>query len=122
MFLQKKLGQIIFAISLKSNIIKNKIQFSFVIPATTRSFIDNLVDYYISEAGSYKQMAMTYAEEVVDIPAATFGLIVGSIYSAFLQYYDSQRQKPPLEDIQEFTQIIKRKAAQTKRGILDAKT
>ena len=91
-----------------------------MIPTTTRSFIDNLVDYYISEAASYKQMAMTYADEVGDIPAATFGVIVGSIYSAFLQSYDNQKQKPPLEDIQEFTQIIKRKAAQIKRSILDA--
>jgi len=66
-------------------------------------------------------MAMIYADEVVDIPAATFGLIVGSIYSAFWQAYDNQKQKPSLEDIQEFTQIIKRKAAQIKRGILDAK-
>lgn len=91
-----------------------------MIPTTTRSFIDNLVDYYISEAASYKQMAMTYADEVGDIPAATFGVIVGSIYSAFLQSYDNQKQKPPLEDIQEFTQIIKHKATQIKKSILDA--
>ena len=74
----------------------------------------------MSEAASYKQMATIYSDEVGDIPAATFGLIVGSIYSAFLQAYDNQKQKPPLEDIQEFTQIIKRKAAQIKRSILDA--
>jgi len=93
-----------------------------VIPATTRSFIDNLVDYYISEAASYKQMAKVYAEELEDIPAVAFGIIVGSIYSAFLQAYDNQKQKPPLEDIQEFTQIIKRRAIQIKKSILDAKT
>ncbi|MGI0074290.1 MAG: hypothetical protein ACREA3_10825 [Nitrosotalea sp.] len=93
-----------------------------MIPPTTRSFIDNLVDYYISEAASYKQMAKTYADKVGDIPATTFGLIVGSIYSAFLQAYDNQKQKPPLEDIQEFTQIIKRRATQIKKSILDAKT
>ena len=92
-----------------------------MIPETTKSFIDNLVDYYISVAASYKQMAAIYAEEAGDVPAATFGLIVGSIYSAFLQAYDNQKQKPPLEDIQEFTQIIKRKSAQIKRSILDAK-
>lgn len=107
---------------LKLNIINTKTQIIYVIPATTRSFIDNLVDYYISEVASYKQMATTYAEEVIDIPAATFGLIVGSIYSAFLQIYDIQKQNPPLEDVQEFVEIIKRRAAQIKRGILDAKT
>jgi hypothetical protein len=92
-----------------------------VIPASTRSFINSLVDYYISEAASYKQMAKLCSAEVGDVPVATFGLIVGSIYSAFLQTYDNQKQKPPLEDIQEFTQIIKRRAAQIKRSILDAK-
>jgi hypothetical protein len=93
-----------------------------VIPAVTKNFIDSLVDYYISVADSYKQMAETYAEEVGDIPAATFGLIVGSIYSAFLQAYDNQKQKPPLEDVQEFTKIIKRRAVQIKKAILDTKT
>lgn len=92
-----------------------------MIPATTKSFIDSLVDYYISEAASYKQMAELYTEEVGDISAATFGLVVGSIYSAFLQTYDNQKQKPPLEDVQEFTQLIKRRAAQIKKAILDAK-
>jgi len=38
-----------------------------------------------------------------------------------LQSYVNQKQKPSLEDIQEFTEIIKRRAAQIKRGILDAK-
>lgn len=93
-----------------------------MIPAVTKNFIDSLVDYYISVAASYKQMAGTYTEEVRDIPAATFGLIVGSIYSAFLQAYDNQKQKPPLEDVQEFTQLIKRRAAQIKKAILDTKT
>ena len=92
-----------------------------MINATTKNFIYNLIDYYINVASSYKQMAKTYSDEVGDIPAATFGLIVGSIYSAFLQAYDNQKLKPPLEDIQEFTQIIKRRAAQIKRSILDAK-
>jgi hypothetical protein len=92
-----------------------------VIPATTRSFIDNLVDYYISEAASYKHMAKVCTQELEDIPGAAFGIIVGSIYSAFLQAYDNQKQKPPLEDVQEFTQIIKRRAAQIKKSIVDAK-
>lgn len=93
-----------------------------MIPAVTKNFIDSLVDYYISVAASYKQMAEIYTDEIGDIPAATFGLIVGSIYSAFLQAYDNQKQKPPLEDVQEFTQLIKRRAAQIKKAILDTKT
>jgi anaerobic selenocysteine-containing dehydrogenase len=93
-----------------------------MIPASTRSFIDSLVDYYISESAAYKQMAKLYAQEAGDVPATTFGLVVGSIYSAFLQTYDTQKQKPPLEDVQEFTEIIKRRAKQIKKGILEAKT
>lgn len=92
-----------------------------MIPQTTRQFIDNLIDYYISEAAAYKQIAKTYSEEVKDVDANTFGIIVGCIYSGFLQAYQNQKQKPLLEDTQEFTQIIKTRAAQIKRGIVDAK-
>ncbi len=91
-----------------------------MISATTKSFIDSLVDYYMSEAGSYKQMAKSYSDEVGDIPSAAFGIILGSIYSAFIQSYTNQQQKPSLEDIQEFTQIVKKRAAQIKKSILDA--
>jgi hypothetical protein len=92
-----------------------------MIPQTTRQFIDSLIDYYISEAASYKQLAKTYSDEVEDVDANAFGIIVGCIYSGFLQAYQNQKQKPLLEDTQEFTQIIKTRAAQIKRGILDAK-
>lgn len=92
-----------------------------MIPQTTRQFIDSLIDYYISEAASYKQLAKTYSDEVKDVDANAFGIIVGCIYSGFLQAYQNQKQKPLLEDTQEFTQIIKTRAAQIKRGILDAK-
>ncbi|MDE1725399.1 MAG: hypothetical protein KGH76_05840 [Thaumarchaeota archaeon] len=92
-----------------------------MIPQTTRQFIDSLIDYYISEAASYKQLAKTYSEEVEDVDANAFGIIVGCIYSGFLQAYQNQKQKPLLEDTQEFTQMVKTRAAQIKRGILDAK-
>lgn len=92
-----------------------------MIPASTRKYIDSLVDYYINEAASYKQIAKIYAEETGDVSSATFGIIVGSIYSAFLQTYDNQKLKPPVEDVQEFTQIIKRRATQIKKSIFDAK-
>jgi len=91
------------------------------ISTTTKSFIESLIDYYISEASSYKQFAQEYAPEVGDIATATFGIIVGCVYSGFLQAYANQKQKPSLSDIQEFHQIIKRRAAQIKKGVLDAK-
>jgi Na+/glutamate symporter len=91
------------------------------IPATTKDFINNLIDYYISEASSYKQFAQEYASSVTDIAATTFGIIIGCVYSGFLQAYANQKQKPGLDDIQEFHQIIKRRTDQIKKGVLDAK-
>ena len=105
----------------KSNIINNAKEIYFVIPETTRKFIDGLIDYYISEAASYKQIAKTYHDEVEDVNANTFGIIVGCVYSGFLQAYQNQKQHPSLEDTQEFTHMIKLRAAQIKRNILDAK-
>ena len=91
------------------------------IPATTKDFINNLIDYYISEASSYKQFAQECAPDITDITVATFGIIIGCVYSGFLQAYANQKQKPSLDDIQEFHQIIKRRANQIKKGVLDAK-
>lgn len=92
-----------------------------MIPETTKKFIDSLIDYYISEAASYKQLAQTYSDVVSDVTAATFGIIVGSVYSGFLQAYTNQKQPPSLDETQEFTQILKTRAAQIKRSIIDAK-
>lgn len=92
-----------------------------MIPETTRKFINSLIDYYVSEAASYKQIAKTYYDEVEDVNANTFGIIVGCVYSGFLQAYQNQKLKPSLEDTQEFTRMIKLRAAQIKRNILDAK-
>lgn len=88
-----------------------------MIPPTTRKFIDSLIDYYTSEAASYKQLANTYKNEIEDIESGTFGIIVGCVYSGFLQSYQNQKQKPSLEDIQEFTQMIKTRALQIKKSI-----
>ena len=91
------------------------------IPATTKDFINNLIDYYISESSSYKQFAQESVSDVTDISAVTFGIIIGCVYSGFLQAYANQKQKPSLDDIQEFHQIIKRRADQIRKGIFDAK-
>ena len=77
------------------------------IPATTKDFVNNLIDYYISESSSYKQFAQECASDVTDISAATFGIIIGCVYSGFLQAYANQKQKPSLDDIQEFHQMPK---------------
>ena len=91
------------------------------IPVSTKDFIENLIDYQISEASSYKQFAQEHIQNLSDITDTTFGIIIGCVYSGFLQSYANQKQKPSLADIQEFHQIIKHRTDQIKKGILDAK-
>lgn len=85
----------------------------------TKDFIDNLVDYYISEAPSYRQIAEAYAPEINSVPDAAFGIIAGCVYSAFLRAYENENKTVELEDIQEFNKIIKEKAPLIKKAILE---
>lgn len=85
-------------------------------------FIENLINYYISEASSYRQIAQIYADEAKDITAATLGIIIGCVYSGFLQTYKNQRQNPSLEDTQEFNEIVKHRAADIRKAILATKS
>ena len=83
-----------------------------------RDFIDSLIDYYISESASYKQIAENFAPEVESIPDTTFGIITGCAYAGFLQIYQSRQQVPSVEDVQEFNQIIKQRAALIKKSVI----
>jgi Na+/glutamate symporter len=89
---------------------------------STVDFIENLINYYISEASSYKQIAQMYVEDVGDITSATLGIIIGCVYSGFLQTYKNQRQNPSLEDTQEFNDMMKRRAIDIRKAILGAKS
>ena len=84
-----------------------------------REFIDSLIEYYISESESYKQIAENFLPEVESILDTTFGIITGCVYSGFLQAYQNQQQTPSLEDMDEFNQIIKKKALLIKKSILE---
>lgn len=84
-----------------------------------KDFIDSLIDYYISESESYKQIAENFVPEVESVPDTAFGIITGCVYSGFLQAYQNQQQTPSLEDMREFNQIIKERAALIKKSILD---
>lgn len=109
-------------LSLKSTIINdNFIRIFMPIPKATRDYIESLVDYYVAEAPSYKQIAQTFTPEIADMNDATFGIIVGAIYSGFLQTYTAQRQKVSIEDINEFNEIIKRRAPVIKNAVVGAK-
>ena len=82
-----------------------------------REFISSLIDYYVSTASSYKDLASVYAEFADSVEDVALGLIVGSIYSSFMQVYQNQQITPSLEDIGEFNRIIKDKAQDLKKAI-----
>jgi hypothetical protein len=85
-----------------------------------KEFIDSLIEYYISESESYKQIAKNFLPEVESISDTAFGIITGCVYSGFLQAYQNQQQSPSLEDIDEFNQIIKKKASLIKKSISES--
>ena len=84
-----------------------------------KDFIDSLIDYYISESESYKQIAENFVPEVESIPDTAFGIITGCVYSGFLQAYQNQQQTPGLEDMREFNEIIKKRAPLIKKAIIE---
>lgn len=89
------------------------------ISKNARDFIDSLIDYYISEAPSYKQIAEEYTPEIESVVDAAFGLIAGCVYSGFLQAYKNQQKTPSLEDMQEFNKILKDRAPLIKRAMIE---
>ncbi len=89
-----------------------------VISKENKDFIDSLIDYYISESESYRQIAENFVPEVESVPDTAFGIITGCVYSGFLQAYQNQQETPSLEDMQEFNQIIKEQASKIKKSIL----
>ena len=90
-----------------------------VISKENKDFIDSLIDYYISESESYKQIAENFVPEIKSVPDTAFGIITGCVYSGFLQAYQNQQQTPSLEDMKEFNQIIKDRAAIIKKSIIE---
>jgi len=84
-----------------------------------KEFIDSLIDYYISESESYRQIAENFVPEVESVPDTAFGIITGCVYSGFLQAYQNQQQILGLEDINEFNRILKGRAPLIKKAILD---
>ena len=74
-------------------------------------FLEGQIEYYISEAQSYREMAQEYSLKIDSVPDTTFGIIIGCIYSSFLQTYSNQKLTPTVQDVQEFTEIIMMKSS-----------
>ena len=89
-----------------------------VISKENKDFIDSLIDYYISESESYRQIAENFVPEIESVSDTAFGIITGCVYSGFLQACQNQQQPPSLEDVQEFNQIIKERAPLIKKSLL----
>ena len=88
-----------------------------VISDNNKKFLDDLVQYYINESESYKQFANEYKEFSKSEMDVAFGLIVGSLYSTFLQTYANQQLEIGLNDIQEFHEFIKSNAEQIRESL-----
>ncbi|RNJ77069.1 MAG: hypothetical protein EB830_02685 [Nitrosopumilus sp. H13] len=84
-----------------------------------RDFVGSLIDYYIGESGSYRQMAEDYAPEIESVQDAAFGIIVGCVHAGFLQAYQSQQMTPDLGDMQELGKMIKERAPLIRESVLD---
>jgi hypothetical protein len=83
----------------------------------TRDFLNSQIDYYISEAQSFRQIIQNYSTEIKSVEDATFGIITGCIYSAFLRAYENEKRPVELDDMQEFNNMIKEKASLIKKAI-----
>ena len=80
-------------------------------------FLDSQIEYYTKEAKSYKEMAVEYNLDNSSVSDTTFGIIVGCIYSSFLQTYTNQNSAPNLQDMKEFTEIIIKNSKKIKESI-----
>ena len=85
----------------------------------TKDFLESQIDYYISEAQSYKQIAQNYFPEINSVEDTAFGIIAGCVYSAFLRAYENENKSVELDDIQEFNRVLKERAALIKKAILE---
>ena len=83
-----------------------------------QTFLDSQIEYYTKEAKSYKEMAKEYNLDDNSIPDAAFGIIVGCIYSSFLQTYTNQNSAPNSEEMEDFTEIIIKNTKKIKESIV----
>ena len=83
-----------------------------------QTFLDSQIEYYTREAESYKEMAREYNFDDISISDTAFGIIVGCIYSSFLQIYTNQNSAPNSEDMKEFTETIIKNSKKIKESII----
>ena len=90
-----------------------------VISKENQEFLEGLIDYYVKEAKSYREIAQEFSLEINSVVDTAFGIIIGCIYSSFLQAYSNQKQVPDMEDIQEFNEMITKNTEIIKKSIMN---
>ena len=90
-----------------------------VISKENQEFLEGLIDYYVKEAKSYREIAQEFSSEINSVVDTAFGIIIGCIYSSFLQAYSNQKQVPDMEDVQEFNEIITKNTEIIKKSIMN---
>ena len=90
-----------------------------VISKENQEFLEGLIDYYVKEAKSYREIAQEFSSEINSVVHTAFGIIIGCIYSSFLQAYSNQKQVPDMEDVQEFNEMIIKNTEIIKKSIMN---
>ena len=90
-----------------------------VISKENQEFLEGLIDYYVKEAKSYREIAQEFSSEINSVIDTAFGIIIGCIYSSFLQAYSNQKQVPDMEDVQEFNEMIIKNTEIIKKSIMN---
>jgi len=83
-----------------------------------QTFLDSQIEYYTNEAKSYREMAKECDLDASSVSDTTFGIIVGCIYSSFLQIFTNQNSVPNSQDMEEFTEIIIKNSKKIKESII----
>ena len=87
-----------------------------------KKFLEDLLKYYIDQADSYNQFAVEYGEFSKSKREIAFGVIVGTVYSTFLQTYSNQQLEVKLDDIQEFHELIRDNLDKISKALDENKT
>ena len=82
-----------------------------------KKFLEDLIHYYINESESYIQIADEYSDITNSKTDTAFGIIIGIVYSSFLQIYSDQGLNVELEDIQEFYNLVKENSKEIKESL-----
>ena len=83
-----------------------------------QTFLVSQIEYYTKEAKSYKEMAREYNMDDDLAHDTTFGIIVGCIYSSFLQTFTNQNSVPNSQDMEDFAEIIIKNSKKIKESIM----